>query len=326
MPVPNRTEVLDDLYTTTWNNRKAEVTDSIFTATEFYRQIKNKGGIKLNGTGGRYLEIPLAYAKNETVKSIGRGDTVSLSETLFMTVAQFEWKYLTGTCVRYFVDEARNKSMQQHVNWVNAKIDNLRDSLVDYLETMLFGDGTGNGSKDWEGLQNLVDTTPTVARTVGNIAQTTYTWWQNRQRSSTGAAAVYLLSDMRTLANNVSEAKTRQLPNLIITTQAVAELFDDEVLEMRQIVNLGVNDPEGTVAPNTWKGIPVTWSAACPSGNMYMVNTEYIGLNIDPDINFQMTDWKAIPNQVNDRVAQIITKGNMITSRRRSLGVLTAIA
>jgi len=325
MSVPNRTEVLDDLYTTTWNNRKAGLTDQIFTSTEFYRQMKSRGGIKLNGTGGRYLEIPLAYAKNETVKSIGRGDTVSLSETLFQTMAQFEWKYLTGSIVRYFVDESKNKSLQQHINWVNVKIDNLRDSLTDYLETMLFGDGTGNSSKDFEGLQNLIDATPTVARTVGNIAQTTYTWWQNRQKTSSGAASVYMLSDMRNLANTQSEGKTRQMPNLIITTQTVAELFDDELLEQRQIVNLGVNDPEGK-GTSAWKGIPITWSIQCPSSNMYMLNTQYIGLNIDPDVNFMMTDWKSIPNQVNDRVAQVVTKGNMITSRRKSLGVLTGIA
>jgi hypothetical protein len=63
MPNPTRTEQLDDLYTSTYNNRKTGVTDNIFTATPFFKLLKSKGGIALNGTGGRYLEIPLAYAK-----------------------------------------------------------------------------------------------------------------------------------------------------------------------------------------------------------------------------------------------------------------------
>lgn len=324
MPVPSRSETLDDLYTTTWNNRASTIVDQIFDASEFTKKLRSLGGIKLDGTGGRYLEIPLSYAKNETVTSIGKGDTVSLSETKFLTVAQFEWKYIAGSIIRYFVDDARNKSKQQHINLANSKLDNLRDSMTDYFEQLLFLDGTGNSSKDIEGLGNLIDATPTTARTVGNIPQTTYTWWQNRQRTSTGAASVYLLSDMRTLANNISEAKTRQYPNVIITTQAVAELYDDEVLEQRQIVNQTSGDAE--FQSTTWKGIPLIWSAQCPSGRMYMFNTQYFGLNVDPDINFMPTAWKTIPNQVEDRVMQVVWKGNFISSRRKSGGVLTAVA
>jgi hypothetical protein len=59
---------------------------------------------------------------------------------------------------------------------------------------------------------------------------------------------------------------------------------------------------------------------------MYMLVSQYIGLNVDPDMNFTMTEWKSIPNQVNDRVAQIVWKGEFITSRRKSLGVMTGIA
>lgn len=151
------------------------MTDNIFTATPTYKLLKAKGGIQLNGTGGRYLEIPLAYAKNETVTSLDRGDTISISDTKFLTVAQFEWKFVAGSIVRYYKDDALNKSKQQHLSLANAKIDNLERSMVDKFETFLFGDGTGNGSKDPDGLDNLVDITPTTARTVGNIAQTTYT-------------------------------------------------------------------------------------------------------------------------------------------------------
>lgn len=322
MAVPTRTEQLDDLYTTTWNNRSKSVTDQIFDAHPFYAEMRSRGGIKLNGMGGRFLEIPLAYAKNETITSLGKGDTISINETKFLTVAQYEWKFVGGSIIRYFTDEAKNKSLQQHLNWANQKIDNLRDSLTDKFEEYLFGDGTGNGSKDPEGLDNLVNTTGTG--TVGNINSSTYTWWQNRTKSATGVASVYLLSDMRNLANTISEGKTRKMPNIIVTTQTVAELFDDEVLEQRQIVNMKHGDPESM--STAWKGIPIIWSGQCPSGRMYMLRSEAIGLNVDPDLNFAATEWKSIPNQPNDRVMQIVWKGNFITNRRKSLGVMTGIA
>ena len=175
MANPTRTEQLDDLYTAVWNNRAASVTDNIFTATPTYYLMKKKGGIQLNGSGGRYLEIPLSYAKNETVTSLDKGDTISISDTKFLTVAQYEWKFVAGSVVRYYTDDAKNKSKQAHLNWANQKVDNLEKSMIDKFETFLFADGSGNGSKDPEGFGNQIDATPGTARTVGNIPQTTYT-------------------------------------------------------------------------------------------------------------------------------------------------------
>lgn len=323
MAVPNRTEVLDDLYVTTFNNRsQAGLTNQIFDAIPFYENMRSKGAIQFDGTGGRYLEVDLAYAKNETVKSIGRGDTVSLSETKFMTVAQYEWAFVAGTIVRYFVDDARNKSASRHISLANSKIDNLRDSIADKLEEYLFADGTGNSGKDPLGIDALISTAGTG--TVGNINSSTYTWWQNRTKTATGAASAYLVSDMRNLANTVSEGKDREWPDMLITTQAISELYDDEVLEQRSIVNKTTGDADpGT---STWRGIPIVWSSRCPSGRMYMLRTGNISLKVDPDINFMMTDWKAIPNQVEDRVAQIVVKLQLVTNRRKSLGVMTSIA
>lgn len=323
MPVPNRTEVLDDLYVTTFNNRsKSGLTDQIFDAIPFYENMRKSGAIQFDGTGGRYLEVDLAYAKNETVKSIGRGDTVSLSETKFMTVAQYEWAFVAGTVVRYFVDDARNKSASRHISLANAKIDNLRDSIADKLEEYLFADGTGNSGKDPLGIDALINTAGTG--TVGNINSSTYTWWQNRTKTATGAASAYLLSDLRNQANSASEGKDREWPNMLVTTQAISELYDDEVLEQRSIVNKTTGDADpGT---STWRGIPLIWSSRCPSGRVYMLRTGNITLKIDPDINFMMTDWKSIPNQVEDRVAQVVVKLQLVTNRRKSLSVMTGVA
>lgn len=326
MAVPNRTEVLDDLYVSTFNNRsKAGLTDQIFNAVPLLERLNSLKSIQFDGTGGRYLEVDLAYAKNETVKSLGRGDTISISDTKFMTVAQYEWAFVAGSIVRYFTDDAKNKSASAHMNLANTKINNLRDSISDELERMLFADGTGNSNKDPLGLDLLIDPTPTDSTVVGNINQSIYTWWQNRTKTATGVASVYLLSDMRNLANTISESKTRQRPNVIVTTQTISELYDDEVLEQRQIVNLGANDPEGT-ADNAWKGVPIVWSAQCQSGRMYMFRSDNIALKIDPDINFMMTAWKPIYNQVEDRVAQVVVKLQLVTNRRKSLGVMINIA
>jgi hypothetical protein len=124
--------------------------------------------------------------------------------------------------------------------------------------------------------------------------------------------------------NNVSVGQASDVPDMIVTTQAVSELYEDEVAEQKQIVNQ-TKTGEATFIDTTFKGIPVVWSSQCPTGYMYFLNSKYIGLNVDPDINMTMTEWKTIPNQL-DRVAQIVWKGNFIASRRASLGVMISIA
>jgi len=326
MATPNRTEQFDNLYTTTWNNRRSEVIDQIFEETPLLSALKRKNGIKYNGSGGRYLEVPLAYAENDTVTSFGRGSSFSLAETQFLTVAQYEWKYVGGSIVNYWVDTMKNKGPQAFESLVNSKIDNLRRSIANNLEGQFFSDGTGNGSKDMEGLSNLVDSTPGTARTVGNIAQTTYTWWKNKQKTSTGAASIYLRQDMQNLFNTCSKGLNAGSPNLIVTDQTAYELYEDETVEQKQIFTKGMGKMGDTQFANiTFKGQEMIWSPQATSGTMYMLNTDCLGLTIDPDANFIMTDWKPIPDAL-DRVAQVVVKGNLTCTRRASQGVLTSVS
>ena len=74
-----------------------------------------------------------------------------------------------------------------------------------------------------------------------------------------------------------------------------------------------------------FKGTPMVWSPACANTRMYFLNTNFLYFTYDPMLNFDMTEWKAIPAQINDRAAQIITAGNLMTSRRRTHGVVWGI-
>jgi hypothetical protein len=127
---------------------------------------------------------------------------------------------------------------------------------------------------------------------------------------------------MRTFYNDCSKGQASDVPDMIVTTQTVAEYYEDEVQEQKTIVNQTSGD--AMMISVTFKGIPVVWSSQCPTGYMYFLNSKYISLESDPDINMTMTEWKTIPNQL-DRVAQIVWKGNLVASRRASLGVITSI-
>jgi hypothetical protein len=75
-----------------------------------------------------------------------------------------------------------------------------------------------------------------------------------------------------------------------------------------------------------FKGRPIMWCPSAPSGKMYFLNTKNIKLVYDDGYFMEMTDWKQIPDQPFDKVAQIVCAMNLITNRPVVLKVMDSIA
>lgn len=316
---PTLTESLDTLYTTTWQLMRDEVINQVFASTPLWSQLRNRERVRRE-SGGRWIGFGVEYAKNTTVDYIGKGGTVSLAKDDIATTGKVDWKYLIGNLTRYWVDDQQNAGKSQLMNKINIELNNLKNSLIDTLETSLFSDGTGFGGMEIDGLGNIVSASSTYA----GLAPGTYDWWKATTKASTGSASVYLRSDMTNVFNTTQIIKTpSNKPSIIITDQASYELFENEVLApMQRIMNqelksLGFERFE-------FKGAPVDWSPAATAGSMYFLNTNYMQLVIDSKADFEMTEWKTIPNSL-DRASQIVTALNLVCTNRASQGVLTGI-
>ena len=323
MAVPNTlSEVLDNLYTTTWQNMKRVVVDQIFDSTPFWFWLKANGGLE-SVSGGRFLTEPLRYAKSERVKFIGRGGTVSLSDQEFLTEAVDDWKYLVDSIVRFGVDDQKNRGKNRIMSFMNAKLANSRDSLVDKIESTLPADNT-SVPLSFVGLQTLVSDSVSGSLVVHGINQQGNTWWRNQTKDMTGLSfAIQGHAEMRTMLNDTSNNIRNDSPNIILSGQTPYEYYEDTVTEQKRIVNKKLGD--AGFENIQFKGIPMIWSPSVASTRMYFLNTRFLKFKFDPSMNFDMTEWKAIPDQVNDRAAQIIIAGNLMTSRRRVHGVLHTI-
>lgn len=321
------TQALDDLYTTTWQKRLPGVFDNIFAATPFWFWLKDKGKLK-PVRGGRYLETNLEYGTNSTVQWISRGGSVALEDFRFLTVGQYQWRYLVANIMRYGVDEQQNAGDAQIINWVNAKLNNTEESLVTQLESTLVG-GSGAAvtpAPSFDGLQFLVPDSANIASSsynAGGIDPSVYTWWQNQAISLTGKSfAVNGISTMRHLLNLCMNNRAMDKPDIILSDMSSYEYYEDAVLPMLRIQNNKLAD--AGFINQTFKGIPMVWTPAM-SERMYYLNTRFIEFVYDPGYFFDMTEWKAIPNQVNDRAAQVELACSFMTNRRRVLGVIDTI-
>ena len=318
--VTNLTEALDNLYTTTWANMKVTVQDQIFDGSPFWFWLRDKGGLATQ-EGGKFITEPLRFTKSERVKFIGRGGTVSLSDQEFLTIATYEWRYLTDSIVRFFADDQKNRGKNQILSLMNAKLDTSRESLIDQMETSLFAAG---GALEFEGLQDLCPDDPTASVIFGGINGSTNTWWRNQTKDLTGLSfGVHGHANMRTMYNNCGKNLGNNRPDLIISGQTPYEFYEDSVIEQKRIVNQKMGD--AGFENIQFKGTPVVWSPSAANTRMYFLNLKFLKFTYDPIAFFDMTAWKDIPDQVNDRAAQIMTVGNLVTGRRRTHGVIHSI-
>lgn len=244
-----------------------------------------------------------------------------MTEGELLTMCFENWKYVATSILRFGTEDQQNRGAAKIIDYVARKINAAERSLWEDLERVAFADGTGVDEPN--GLQNLIATTPTSG-TVHGVDRASYTWWRNQTKTATGAASVYLVSDMRNMFNNITKYANSEVRDIfMMTDQTTYEAYEDLMLDMKQFFNQQLIDAgfENLI----FKGRPIMWAPSAPSAEVRFINPNYLKLIIDPDYFMDMTDWKAIPDQVNDKVAQIVCTLNMIVTRPIAQGVLTGI-
>lgn len=325
MAVPESlTEVLDNLYTTTWKHIKTDVADNIFDATPLLAWMRRNNKI-MDQVGGRHIEMPVSYAKNTRKKWVMKGSTMDLSDAEFLTETKWDWKYLAIPIVRFGIDDQKNRGRMQMINYAEAKLENARLSIEDEFESRLFA-ASGSGVDDGgaiDGLQYLVPDDPTASASVGGINQSTDTFWRSKTDTMSGVSfATSGVDRMRTMMNNCGQNKSNDRPDIIVTGQTVYEYYEDAILGKWQFENKAMADMGFDSI--SFKRVPLVWSPSCGT-RMYFLNTRFLQFVRDPGMFMDMTEWKPIPSQVNDRAAQIISAVAFTTNRRRCQGVIHTI-
>lgn len=325
MPIPSMTEAIDAMYVTTWASRKDTVEDQIYTSSPFYYLLSKKGKIETED-GGKWIEHNLNYAKNETVKFLAKGDTISIAQYDTLTASIWQWRLLAASIPRYKMDDIKNMGKNARIKRVNQDLDNAKNSMIQKIEEALFGDGTSDSNNSFDGLANIVAQAPATG-IVGGLDSATYSWWRNYfYDMSADSAAAFLITRMKHMYNTCGKygEGSSRFPDIFLTDQATHELYEDEVLEVfrntdPKFADLGFGDI-------TYKSKPVVWSDSCPVGTMRALNTNTLKFTVHSGCNFEMDEWKPIPNQAGDRVTQIMLAGNLTCGNRRKQGVLFNIA
>ena len=191
-------------------------------------------------------------------------------------------------------------------------------TMNDLISDMLFGDGTGNGSRDFDGLLNAINST--VYPTYGGINRIEETWLNGRVNTTGGAITLDSINAMLGLCT-VGHKK----PDLILTTQTLYDKVWARVQPQQRYLS-----EKSELAKVGFSGINFNGHADmivdnhCPVGHMFFINTDYWKFVLNRHKNFQWTGEKTPTNQ-DVYVRQLLTMGNFICQQPRVQGMMSGL-
>jgi hypothetical protein len=327
MPVNSYTYDLDNIGVTTLQILRPRIADAIFKASPTIAFLLANGRVRREN-GGKWIEEPLMYSKNTTVKAYRGYDVLDVSPTEELTSARFQWRQAAGSITISGLEELQNAGEASVFNLLKQKIKVLEMSFREWMnEKIHAATATKDVARDILGLSEIIENQAGASQgTLGGIDKGTYDFWRNQRSQPAYAGAPYaytarpLTKEMEKFFNECSKGLAR--PNLILTTQAMYEHYkfeNHDLLRLNTAKDTGMLDVG--FESEKFRGVTILWDENAAANLMYFLNTEYMGFVIHSRRNFVMTPF-ASPHNQDARTAQMLFAGNMTASNCRFLGVL----
>ena len=305
----------DEILSTTLKNYIPKLTDNIFSARPLFYALTNGQTIR-RVSGGQSIVVPVIYGTNSTAGSYAGTDAILTTAQTGISAAEYDWKQYAATVTINGIEEAQNNGEAQIIDLLEGKIFQTQETIIENMNTMFFGNGTGNSDKDWLGLSALVGSTGTV----GGIDSTAAgnSWWQSAVTNQGGAITV---AAMATLYNNCSVGNDQ--PTIAITGQNQYEAYEALLDDNIRYTDTDVAD--AGFQNLMFKGCPITFDGTLAGeGKLFFLNTKYLQLVAHSDVWFKPTPFVRPTNQ--DSVfSQLLCYGEFTTSNRARQGFMYGI-
>jgi len=332
----------DSILGTSLFNYRKKLMDNISKSNPFFYKIKENGMYE-SEDGGVAIQIPLMYGL-AAANTYSGYDILDVQPTDGITNAFFNWSQAAVPISISRLEERQNSTAHRVIDLMKSKIMQSEIGLKEFFAKMLL-QGAGltssansiktpyinnsNGSSGIDPLGKLIDFDPTTSVAVGNINQSTSTWWRNNTKSSalsTSSTPVAFLLEADTLYNNCSKGPGGP-PDLILTDQNTFQVWRAAYYDKFKATSSDNNYPfenfkfnRATVMWDEFMPDVYSDSTTLTYGSAYFINTKFCGVKYDSESNFINTEFQKPINQ-DAKVAHILWMGNTTVSNRRKLGV-----
>lgn len=349
--LPSYTAVMDDAFTETFFEVRADAEDNISQSNVISALLKSKG-VFTPQVGGTNIERTIEYALAAAPVGIGQSSTLPVGTTPTETAAFWNRDRQTAANVqRNTLKDAENAGAFRIKDYVAKRLKSTMKSLkqqdeADWLRAHVTSESTALHLP--QGLCDVVPPPATRATgTWGGIARPTNftndipdagnTFWTPKYKVMAANPEINLITDMENAHNTVNAQQSA--PDIILTSQTLYEMFGafgfeaTQVLSNERILSLGF-------ANRLWNGTTLTWangmaaSAVLTDGTtagyaglthaMLFLNSNDLEVVYDPNLYYYMTEWQWLP-RTTDKVCWVIVKKTVISDQpRRHLLLYTA--
>ena len=292
------------------------------------------------------MDFPVKYQKGVAGTSFSGFDVLPTSASDTRVLMVYTPRFYAINVALPGTEIAANNTIQKVMDLATVEMRSRAQDMADDIGTILYADGTGNGSKDFLGLGVVVDDTLSI----GGLSRSTYATLASTVTASSGTIS---LAKMRTLYNAIADATV--IPTTSYTTYAISALYESLLQPQERImkdVNLAANFKGYTGFKSLeFAGLPVIADRKCTSGVLFFLNEEYLDFYALPtaipqfggepvavasklftgnsynevgSLGFSWTGWIKSTNQFAFN-SFITLGGNLITDNPRRHGKLTGI-
>lgn len=272
--------------TTTQSKLVPKLVDTVLNSNVFATRMLSKA----QAFNGERMKFPVKYAKNATGTSFAGFDTFSTAATNNRINLEFVPKFYQISVALPLDELSANATEEKVLDLAKIEMASSAQDAADDIGTMFYGDGTGNGSKDFLGLEAIVDD-GTNATTFGTLSRTTFPTLKSTVTASSGTLS---LAKMSTLYNAATSGS--QKPTLGLCSEAIFALYESllqpqeriakDVSMMKSSGNMGKvggGFEGGTGFTGLWfKGFPILADEKATSGVLYFINEDFIQWNALP--------------------------------------------
>ena len=202
--------------TTTQSKLVPKVVDTILNSNVFATRLLSRAS-KYNG---ERMKFPVKYSKNGTGTSFSGFDTFSTAATDNRVNLEFVPKFYQMSVALPLDELSANVTEEKVIDLAKLEMASTAQDMSDDIGTLFYSTGTGNSSKDFLGLEAIVDDGTNVA-TYGTLARATYTTLNSTVTASGGTLS---LAKMSTLYNAVTSGS--QKPTLGLCSETIFSLYE----------------------------------------------------------------------------------------------------
>lgn len=229
---------------------------------------------------GRTLRAPVKVSKNTTGQSFRGFDTFSTAASDTRQFLEFTPSFYQITVALPGDEMSVADTEDKVLDLMKLEIQSSTEDMADDLGTILYADGTGNGSKDPLGLGAVVDDGSAVA-SIGGLSRSTYTTLQSTVTASSGVISLAKIDTLDSAA-----ASGNQRPTMYLATEAVRNLYG-QLLRPQERIMKQIGPVKGMRSGTGFEGLdyngkPVLMDEKCTSGAFIAINENFL-------------DWYALP-------------------------------